>query len=123
VRDAYKVGAGEAVVQYLLIRHDRFGIGQPDVARQLIKDTAFSDDDFKALACVHKDGHRAGQVARIISKMKEGRLTAKELRDALSLPSEEQAFDLDLVEALWERLNDMSADESMWRLFDAATAA
>jgi hypothetical protein len=123
VRDAYKVGAGEAVVQYLLIRHDRFGIGQPDVARQLIKDTAFSDDDFKALACVHKDGHRAGQVARIISKMKEGRLTAKELRDALSLPSEEQAFDLDLVEALWERLNDMSADESMWRLFNAATAA
>lgn len=123
VRNAYRVGAGEAVVQHLLVRHDRFGLGQPDVARGLIADTAFSADDFKALACVHKDGHRAGQVAHIVSAMQKGRMTAKELRDALSLPSEEQAFDLDLVGALWQRLTDMSADESMWRLFNAATAA
>lgn len=123
VKDAYKLGASEAVVQHLLMRHDRYGRGQPDVARKLIEDTAFSADDFKALACVHKDGHRAGQVAHLVSAMQKGRMTAKELRDALSLPSEEQEFDLELVEALWQRLTDKSADESMWRLFQAATAA
>lgn len=120
VRDAYRVGAGGAVVQHLLRRHDPFGRGQPDVARGLIEDAAFSADDFKALACVHKDGHRAGQVAHIVSAMKGGGLTAKALRDALSLPSGE--MDLDLVEAVWARLTDMSADQSMWRLFGAAWA-
>lgn len=119
VRDAYTVGAGEAVVQHLLMRHDRFGVGQPDVARQLIEEAAFTADDFKALTLVHKDGHRAGQVAHIVSAMKEGGMTAKALRDALYLPSGDPDFEL--VKAVWRRLTEMSADESMWRLYDAAT--